>query len=84
LTRRPTGSTRACGPLDVRVELSSDDGSLEFSGTGKLTEQPSFLRVQLEPNLDVRTGKLSLADALTVELEYPDGSVVTAQGTLPP
>ena len=80
---RTTVSSGAC-TVEVAVELSSDDGTLEYSGRGKLSRDGKVLQIGLEPAMDVLRGSVTIGELVEIELHYFGGSVITAEGSLPP
>lgn len=78
----PTEREQPCGSLSVHVELSSDDGVVEFSGTGTVYAVAGALQVNLHRTEQLFSGSLVLGDRLQVTLDFADGTLVTAQGSL--
>jgi hypothetical protein len=76
-------STAGCPRIEVRVELSSDTGALEYSGQGTVRTGRN-LRIELDPAEGLFGGSITLADPLQVQLRYRDGTTLNAQGTPPP
>jgi hypothetical protein len=72
-------AARCPDEIAVRVELSSEDGMLEFSGTGVASSVSNRLHIDLQPAPGLTTGTLEIGNAIRVELEYEDGVRVTAQ-----
>ena len=68
--------------IDVRVEVSSDDGVVELSGTGQLTRGTDSHRVRLNVDPGLEAGTIVLGETLEILLDFPNGDRFSASGAL--
>lgn len=79
LSPTPEDAPTCDGSAPVHVEISTDDGSIEFSGTGRLRGNTEATELELDPAPPLRSGRLDLGRRLMVMLEYEDGTSIHAE-----